>query len=66
MEKVLILDGVEVIYCHESDDFEVWAMVSNGPDDFEWDVVATTSCSDEACTIAHEVWNRMETANLLT
>jgi hypothetical protein len=60
MEKVLSLDGVEVIYCHESDNFEVWAMVSNGPDDFEWDIVATTSSSDEAVEIANEVWNKME------
>ena len=61
MEEVLKLDGVEVIYWHDSDTFEVWAMVSNGPDDFDWDVVATVDSSDEACAIAHEVWNKMET-----
>jgi hypothetical protein len=31
-----------------------------------WDVVATTTSSDEAVDIAHEVWDRMDTANLLT
>ena len=60
MEKVLSLDGVEVIYLHSADVFEVWAMVSNGPDDFDWDVVATVDSSDEAIAIAHEVWNKME------
>ena len=60
MEKVLSLDGVEVIYLHSEDVFEVWAMVSNGPDDFDWDVVATVDSSDEAIAIAHEVWNKME------
>ena len=66
MEKVLKLDGVEVVYCHESDDFEVWALVADGPDDCMWDVVATSSSSDEAVDIAHEVSNRMDAANLLT
>ena len=60
MEKVLKLDGVEVIYSHNEDVFEVWAMVSNGPDSFDWDVVATTSSSDEAIDIAHDVENKME------
>ena len=61
MEKVLKLDGVEVIYSHNEDVFEVWAMVSSGPDDFDWDVVATVDSSDEAVAIAHKVWNKMET-----
>jgi hypothetical protein len=61
MEKVLSLDGVEVIYWHDSDTFEVWALVADGPDDCMWDVVATVESSDEACAIAHEVWLKMET-----
>ena len=42
MEKVLKLDGVEVIFLPKEGVYEVWAMVSNGPDDFDWDVVLTT------------------------
>ena len=61
MELVYKLDGVEVWYCHESDDFEVWAMVSNGPDDFQWDVVLTTDDSEWAVIGADEVWLKMET-----
>ena len=61
MEKVYTLDGVEVWYCHETDNFEVWAMVSNGPDDYDWDVVETTDDSEWARILADEVWNRMET-----
>jgi|LULM01.1.fsa_nt_gb hypothetical protein len=60
MEKILKLDGVEVVYCHESDDFEVWALVADGPEDCMWDVVATSSSSDEAVDMAHEIWNGME------
>jgi len=55
MEKVYTLDGVEVWYCHETDNFEVWAMVSNGPDDYDWDVVETTDDSEWACIVADEV-----------
>ena len=61
MEKVLKLDGVEVIYHHSDATYEVWALVPDGPDDCMWDVVATTTSSDEAVDIAHEVWNKMET-----
>ena len=60
MEKVLSLDGVEVIYLHSADVFEVWAMVSNGPDDFDWDVIATVDSSDEAIAIARKTANTME------
>ena len=60
MEMVLKLDGVEVIYSHNTDDFEVWAMVSNGPDDFDWDVIATVDSSDEAIAIARKTANTME------
>ena len=60
MEKILKLDGVEVVYCHESDDFEVWVLVADGPEDCMWDVVATSSSSDEAVDMAHEIWNGME------
>ena len=61
-EKVYALDGVvEVIYNHTDATYEVWAFVPDGPDDCMWDVVATVDSSDEACAIAHEVWNKMET-----
>jgi hypothetical protein len=61
MRKVYTLDGVEVWYDQEDGIFEVWAMVSNGPDDFDWDVVETTHEFDWAIAVADEVWNRMET-----
>tara|TARA_Y100000310_G_scaffold239899_1_gene243652 strand:+ start:199 stop:390 length:192 start_codon:yes stop_codon:yes gene_type:complete len=61
MEKVLKLDGVEVIFLPKEGVYEVWAMVSNGPDDFDWDVVLTTDDGEWAETVAVEVWNRMET-----
>ena len=61
METVYKLDGVRVIYLHGSDNFEVWAMVANGPDDFDWDVVETTDDSEWAVAVADEVWNKMET-----
>ena len=60
METVYKLDGVRVIYLHGSDNFEVWALVADGPDDCMWDVVATTTSSDEAVDIAHEIFDRME------
>jgi len=60
METVYKLDGVRVIYLHGSDNFEVWKMVANGPDGFDWDVVETTDDSEWAVTVADEVWNRME------
>ena len=61
MEKVLKLDGVEVIFLPKEGVYEVWAMVSNGPDDFDWDVVLTTDDGEWAETVAGEVWNKMET-----
>ena len=61
METVYKFDGVRVIYLHGSDNFEVWKMVSNGPDDFDWDVVETTDDSEWAIAVADEVWNKMET-----
>jgi hypothetical protein len=61
METVYKLGGVRVIYLHGSDNFEVWKMVSNGPDDFDWDVVLTTDDSEWAVAVADEVWNKMET-----
>jgi hypothetical protein len=61
METVYKLDGVRVVYFHATDNFEVWAMFANGPDDFDWDVVLTTDDSDWAVTVADEVWNKMET-----
>ena len=62
MEKVLSLDGVvEVIFLPKEGVFEVWAMVSNGPDDFDWDVVLTTDDDEWAEAVAVEVWNKMET-----
>jgi len=59
-DKVLKLDGVEVVYCDDTDDFEVWALVADGPDDCMWDVVGTTSSRIEAFDMAHEISDRME------
>jgi len=61
MEKVYSNNGVEVIYHHTTDDFEVWALVADGPDDCAWDVVATLDNSDDAVAVADEVWLKMET-----
>jgi len=61
MERVYKLDGVEVWYDHAEETYEVWAMVSSGPDDYDWDVVETTDDWEWAITVADEVWDRMET-----
>ena len=60
MEKVLKLDGVEVIYLHEFDVFEVWAMVADGPDDCMWDVVGEFDSSGAAVDAAQGISKRME------
>ncbi len=66
MEKVLKLDGVEVVYYHATGEYEVWAMFANGADDFDWDVVATVDNNDEAVKIARKVSHQMDMADLLT
>jgi len=60
MEQVLKLNGVEVIYLHESDTFEVWAMVAAGPGGSDWDCVGVFDSSIDAVNRARYIVNKME------
>ena len=54
------LDEIKVVWSQRYAVYEVWQLISGGPDDILWDCVADTPDQEEAVLIADDLFFKQE------